>query len=158
MYLLDTNVLSDFRKPRSYPDLLAWAEVYLGGGMVLSVHTVTEIVAGATWIGRRAPDRELEILAWLRNITNSPDTTVLQSTIAECVILGKMGGVDVRIAAAAIAYGCTLVSRNISDMLRINDHFRLPGLIDPYTNTEHVGPIGTPHQLSFALSPPCLRG
>jgi predicted nucleic acid-binding protein len=173
MYLLDTNVLSDFRKPRPHPGLMAWAEVYLADGLVISLATVVEIVLGAAWIGQRDLHREAEFRTWLNDVIDAPNTTVLPSDMKESIILGQMAatpslrsffdndrssarppklGSDVRIAAAAIANNCTLVTRDISDMLRINDHFRLPGLVDPYTGIQYLGVARMPRQLSLALT------
>ena len=54
MYLLDTNVVSELRKPRPHGGVLAWLHATAEADLHLSAVTLGEIqAAGAgTWVGR----------------------------------------------------------------------------------------------------------
>ena len=68
MYLLDTNVVSELRRPRPSQSVLNWIADVPAEGIFLPVVTVGEIQAGIeiTWEQDEAKAEELE--AWLDKV------------------------------------------------------------------------------------------
>lgn len=52
----------------------------------------------------------------------------------------QRGGQDIHIAATAITYGYCVATDNVSDFMLIHQHFELPGLYNPKTDTWYVTP------------------
>jgi predicted nucleic acid-binding protein len=68
MFLLDTNVVSELRRPRrTDPRVAAWADSVPPAEMFLSSITVLELETGILLLGRRDPPRGSLIRRWLEN-------------------------------------------------------------------------------------------
>ena len=128
-FLLDTNAVSEWTKPRPDPGLAAW----LGGTneeyIFLSVVTLAEIKFG---IERLAAGRRRDSLEnWLRDELIprfdgrllSIDGQIAQAwgkIVASCAALGKpIGIMDGFIAATAAEHQLTLATAHISRTLRL---------------------------------------
>lgn len=141
-WLLDTNVISELRKPRCHLSVKAWADAQAPESLHLSTITLAEIRFG---IERQAdPVLRAELTTWLDQ-TLRPwfDARIL--AVDEEVILewgrmvarGRRAGYtfsqpDLFLAATAAQHDLVLVTRNV-------DGFRgaAIGLFDPWTG-EHV--------------------
>ena len=64
MYLLDTNVVSELRKPRPHGGVLAWIEAVADADLHISVVTLGEIQAGIEITREQDPAKAAEIEAW----------------------------------------------------------------------------------------------
>jgi toxin FitB len=123
-YLLDTNVLSELRKRE--PDLcvLAWYESVTSTELFLSVLTIGEIRLGIERL-RRKDEPQAELLErWLHGLHAAyrdhlidVDADVAQEW-GRLNVPNQLPVVDGLLAASAKVHGCTLVSRNVTDLAR----------------------------------------
>ncbi len=124
-YILDTNVISQLvaRKPDLH--VLHWLESIPPEQIFLSVITLGELQKGMEKLPTSA--RKTELLAWLehdllsrfRDHLLSVDVPVMLtwgSLTARLEAAGRpIPAIDSLLAATALVYGCTLVTRNIKD-------------------------------------------
>jgi toxin FitB len=67
-FLLDTNVVSELRRPRrTDPRVAAWADSVSPSDMFLSSITVLELETGALLLGRRDSDQGRLIQQWIED-------------------------------------------------------------------------------------------
>lgn len=71
MYLLDTNVVSELRKPRPHGGVLAWLRRVDDKDPFLSAVTVGEIQAGIELMREQDAAKAAEIEAWLEQVAAS---------------------------------------------------------------------------------------
>ncbi|MDN5841951.1 MAG: type II toxin-antitoxin system VapC family toxin [Alcaligenaceae bacterium] len=64
MYLLDTNVISELRRPRPHGAVVAWLRSVADGDLYLSAVTLGEIEAGIELTRDQDPDKADEIAHW----------------------------------------------------------------------------------------------
>lgn len=69
MHLLDTNVVSELRKPRHHAAVLAWLRAADDAQLHLSAVTIGEIQAGIELTREQDPAKAAEIEAWLELVT-----------------------------------------------------------------------------------------
>jgi len=134
-YLLDTNVLSEPRKPMPDSGVLGWLDRVEPTELRLSVITVGEIRRGITKLRLRndyqqAARYERWLFATLRQFTDR-----LVPVTAD--VAGQWGHEDARrpiptadglIGATAVVHGWTLVTRNTKDFEHIG-----VALLNPFT-------------------------
>ena len=65
MYLLDTNIISELRKPRPHGAVVAWLQARDDAELYVSVVTLAEIQAGIELTRDQDPAKAREIEAWL---------------------------------------------------------------------------------------------
>ena len=71
MYLLDTNVVSELRRPRPHRAVLEWIADVLAEQLFVSSVTVGEIQAGIEITREQGEDKATELDAWLDQILAS---------------------------------------------------------------------------------------
>ena len=120
MYLLDTNVVSELRRPRPSQSVLRWIADVPAEEIFLSVVTVGEIQAGIeiTWEQDEAKAEELE--AWLDKVLVSYSVLPMDAAaFREWARLKHRKSEslfeDAMIAATAAVQGLTVVTRNVRD-------------------------------------------
>jgi toxin FitB len=69
MYLLDTNVVSELRKPKPHGAVMAWFEALEDTQLHLSAVTIGEIQAGIELTREQDEAKALEIEAWLEMVS-----------------------------------------------------------------------------------------
>jgi toxin FitB len=128
-YLLDTNVISEWVKPRADEGVVAWLAAADEDSLYLSVITFAEIRLGiallppgrkrtqlATWLDQDLDDRfEGRILDIDRRISEA---------WAEIVARGRARGatppiLEALLAATALVHGLTVVTRNLRHLERL---------------------------------------
>lgn len=125
MYLLDTNVVSELRKIRSGKadrHVAAWANHTDIVDSYLSVMTVQELEIGILLAERRDPPQGALLRVWLNQRVLPVfsgrildiDTAVAQRS-AQLHVPNPRPIRDGPIAATALVYGMTVVTRNIAD-------------------------------------------
>ena len=133
MFLLDTNVLSAFRKRDRNPGLLGWMSVQRMSDLYVSVVSVGEMERGITRQQRRNPEFAQVLAAWLDDLLTVYAERILPIDLAVArrwgILSGSLGhdNSDLFIAATALEHGLTVVTRNVR-------HFEPTGVpvLDPF--------------------------
>lgn len=126
-YLLDTNVLSEFKKPSPDKHVVAWARSVDEDRTFVSVVTLGELRRGITLMstGRR----QAEFDEWLRgDIPSRFERRILDITPSIADAWGELAAkakqrglgqhaIDFYIAATARVHAMTVVTRNVKDFL-----------------------------------------
>jgi predicted nucleic acid-binding protein len=124
-FLLDTCVISAFRKPQENPSLVEWISGVDESDLYLSAITIGELERGVS----RLPEskKKAAVSEWVRHaVTNRFGNRILPIDAAVAACWGEMTGalekqgktlpiLDALIAATAITADCTVVTRNIKD-------------------------------------------
>ena len=132
MYLLDTNVVSELRKPKPHGAVLAWFRGLEDSQIHLSAVTIGEIQAGIELTREQDEAKALEIEAWLERVAASYN--VLPMDAAAFRVWAKLMHrrsdtvyEDAMIAATAQIHGLTVATRNVADF----KNFGVP-LLNPF--------------------------
>ena len=122
MYLLDTNVISELRKPQADKNVVAWAKTVAAPRLYISAITLKELETGVLRMERRDPAQGKVLRTWLkRHVMPAFDARILPIDAAvalRCASLhvpDRANEGDVLIAATALVHGLTLVTRNVAD-------------------------------------------
>ena len=125
MFLIDTNVISEYRKKNNanhgVNKFFKNANLQ-GTDLFISVITIGELRRGVELIRYRGDKKQADKLEeWLAKIINVYTENILDFTETESQVWGRLrvpnyeNAVDKQIAATALTYGLTLVTRNIDD-------------------------------------------
>ncbi len=121
-YLLDTNVLSEWRKAAPNPGVVAWFSRVHVDDVFLSVMSLGEVAKGIHKLRQRGDHRQATPLeAWLDStkITFADRLVPVGIEIAEewgnLIASHPIPPTDALIAATAKMLGWTLVTRNVKD-------------------------------------------
>jgi toxin FitB len=123
-FLLDTNVVSEIRKPRPDPKAQAWLASVPEADLYLSVLVVGEIRQGVERLRRRDPVRVAPYEAWLSELLRHFADRLVPITADVCEEWGRLNVpdplpvVDGLMAATAKVRGWTLVTRDVADLAR----------------------------------------
>jgi hypothetical protein len=123
MYLLDTNVVSELRRPRrAAANVRAWAAGAPVDLVAVSVVTVLELERGTLLVERRDPVQGAILRRWLEHEVVTPlagRILPIDAAIARrCAALhvpDPRPERDALIAATALTHGLTVVTRNTAD-------------------------------------------
>lgn len=120
MYLLDTNVVSELRKPKPHGAVLAWFRGLEDSQIHLSAVTVGEIQAGIELTREQDGAKALEIDEWLERVAASYNVLPMDAAAFrawEQLMHRRSDTVyeDAMIAATAQIHGLTVVTRNMAD-------------------------------------------
>jgi hypothetical protein len=126
MFLLDTVVLSELRKPPRQRDrnLVQWFGEVPSEDLFVSVLTVGEIERGIERQRPLNPPFAESIASWLDMILRTYEGRILAVDVAIARRWGRLSqrignkGLDLAIAATALEHGLTVVTRNVSDFER----------------------------------------
>lgn len=120
MYLLDTDVVSELRKPGRNENVTAWIEPVAPADLFLSLITVVEIERGIERQRHNDPMFARDLDIWLYAILRLYGERVLPITINVARRWGKLSAqigntnLDLGIAATALEHGLTVVTRNVA--------------------------------------------
>lgn len=120
MYLLDTNVVSELRRPRPHGGVLSWIRGVTPERLHLSAVTVGEIQAGIEITRERDAAKAAELEAWLDEVLASysvlpMDASAFRTWAALMHRRSDTQMQDAMIAAVAIVHRMTVVTRNTRD-------------------------------------------
>jgi len=119
-YLLDTNVVSELRKPRPHGGVVAWLKSMDDAQLYLSAVTLGEIQAGIELTREQDPGRAEEIEAWLELLAGAYNVLPMDAATfrAWARLMHRKSNTlyeDAMIAATAKVHGLTVATRNVSD-------------------------------------------
>ena len=122
-FLLDTNVVSELRKPRPHGAVLAWAEAVPVDALAMAAIVLFELQIGTEVLRRQDPKRADEFDAWIGRITTGTTVIPLDAACAReaARLLEKQPMqlmADAIIAATARVNGLTVATRNTRDFER----------------------------------------
>lgn len=135
-YLLDTNIVSEIRKPQADLNVQAWFASTRADELYLSVLTVGEIRRGIERLRRRDSAQAGIFEAWLATLRRDFAQRVLPVTAEVADEWGRLGvpdpipTVDGLLAATARVADLTLVTRNTADLIHSGVR-----LLDPFNPT-----------------------
>ncbi len=123
MFLLDTNVISELRRPdKANLNVVAWANTIPAASFFISAISVLEIELSALLIARKDTAQGAVLRAWIDQQVLprfdgrvlAVDTAVAQRC-AQLHVPDPRAERDALIAATAMVHGLTVVTRNIAD-------------------------------------------
>lgn len=122
MVLIDTNVLSELRRPRPDAGVLSWFDHVEDHHAFISVLVLGEIRCGAERLRQRDPVRAGSIDVWLTALKEQFSDRVLEVTQEVSEVWGRLHAIrplptiDGLLAATALVHGATLITRNVRDV------------------------------------------
>ncbi|MBB5784088.1 type II toxin-antitoxin system VapC family toxin [Nonomuraea jabiensis] len=120
-YILDTNVISEVRKPHGNSQVKEWVDASLGPTLYLSVLSIGEIRWGIEQRRKTDPQQALVLEKWLARLFQSFGDRIIPITTDVTEEWGRMRCVrplpfsDALIAATAKVHGWSVVTRNVKD-------------------------------------------
>ncbi len=126
MFVLDTNVVSQLRRPeKADRKVLAWATITPLASIFLSVVTLLELELGALSIARKDEAQGRVLRSWIDDqILPRFEGRMLAIDTAVALRCASLHVPDPRaerdalIAATALVHGMTIVTRNVADFER----------------------------------------
>lgn len=119
-YLLDTNVISELRKPRPHGAVVAWLESLDDAQLFLSAVTLGEIQAGIEITREQDARKAGDIEAWLDMVAGAYNVLPMDASVfrAWARLMHRKSDTlyeDAMIAATAKVHGLTVATRNVAD-------------------------------------------
>ena len=120
MYLLDTNIVSELRRPRPHAGVLHWLKDIADQDLHLSAVTLGELQAGVELTREQDAAKAAEIETWIDQVAETYN--ILPLDHRACRVWAKLMQrrsdpllEDAMIAATALVHGLTVVTRNVRD-------------------------------------------
>lgn len=120
MYLLDTNVISEVRKPRPHGGVVAWLKGQAAESLFLSAITLLELQRGAERTRKQDAAMAQRIDNWIGELAHSISVLPADGDVcreAARLMVGRQEELfeDALIAATAHVHRLTVVTRNVRD-------------------------------------------
>lgn len=120
MYLLDTNVISELRKPKPHAGVVAWVAAVEEALLFLSAVTIAEIQAGIEVTRDQDAPKADEIEAWLDLVSSTYNVLPMDAATFRtwAKLMHRRSDTlyeDAMIAATARVHDLTVVTRNVGD-------------------------------------------
>jgi predicted nucleic acid-binding protein len=124
MYLLDTNVISELRRPRPSRAVLAWLSSVAPDQVFLSAVTIGELQAGVENAKQQDAARAAAIEGWVDEIVESYNVLPMDGAAfrrwAQLMHRQPPDLIpDAMIAATALMHNLMVVTRNVRDFERL---------------------------------------
>jgi predicted nucleic acid-binding protein len=124
MYLLDTNIFSELRKPNPDSGVRRWLTSVANDDIFLSVLVLGELRHGLALKRRKDPTAAAKLAAWIDQVETLHRARILRidrrvaRLWAELGIPDPVPPIDGLLAATALRHNLTLVTRNTRDVAR----------------------------------------
>jgi toxin FitB len=120
MYLLDTNVVSELRKPKPHGAVLQWIQDIADTDLHISAVTIGEIQAGIELTREQDEAKAKELEQWLELVSGSFNVVPMDALVfrAWARLMHRTSDTlyeDAMIAATAKVHDLTVVTRNVTD-------------------------------------------
>jgi toxin FitB len=120
MYLLDTNVVSELRKPKPHGAVIAWIQSVADDQLFISALTLGELQAGAERTRRQDQEKAEAIEAWIDQVSEAYEIIPMDAAMFRewgRLMDGKSDHLveDAMIAATARIRGLIVATRNVRD-------------------------------------------
>jgi predicted nucleic acid-binding protein len=124
MYLLDTNVISETRRPRPHRGVIAWLFGVAPEQIFLSAVTLGELQMGVENLRQQDAVRAEIIEKWVDSVAVSYNVLPMDTRAFRRwaqLMRGQPSDLvaDAMIAATALVHGLTIVTRNVRDFERL---------------------------------------
>lgn len=120
VYLLDTNVISELRRPKPHGAVLAWLSSVDDNALYLSAVTLGEIQAGVELTRAQDAAKAAQIEGWLDLVAQTYNVLSMDSEAFRmwARLMHRKSSTlyeDALIAATARVHNLTVVTRNVAD-------------------------------------------
>jgi hypothetical protein len=120
MYLLDTNVVSELRRPKPHGAVVQWLRSVPETELHVSAVTIGEIQAGIEITREQDEAKAVELERWLELLASSISVVAMDSAAFRvwARLMHRSSDTlyeDAMIAATALVHKHTLVTRNVAD-------------------------------------------
>jgi toxin FitB len=120
MYVLDTNVISELRRPRPNPAVVAWLSETAAEELFVAAVSFGELQAGVEMTRRQDPEKAAAIEAWIDSVAGSLSIIPMDEVIFRrwARLMHRRSDdliEDAMIAATALVRNLTIVTRNTRD-------------------------------------------
>ena len=120
MYLLDTDVVSELRRPRPHGAVVAWLQAVEDAHLHLATVTLGELQAGIELTCEQDPGQARDLETWLDQVSQSFNILPMDGPAFRCWarLMHRRSDTlyeDAMIAALATVHQLTVVTRNTRD-------------------------------------------
>ena len=120
MYLLDTNIVSELRKPKPHGGVIAWVTAQEASALFVSAMTIAEIQRGIEMTRLQDETKAIALEQWLDELLVTGQVLALDAAVCRewaRIMHGKSDTLveDAFIAATSKIHGLEVVSRNVRD-------------------------------------------
>ena len=138
-FLLDTNVVSELRRPRPHGAVLTWLHSVDDAELHLASVTLGEIQAGIELTREQDPAKAVEIERWLDQVGDTFNILSMDGLAFRCwaQLMHRQSDTlyeDAMIAAIAKVHHLKVVTRNVADFSRFE-----VALLNPFTVGRSTG-------------------
>jgi toxin FitB len=120
VFLLDTNIISELRKPKPHGGVVAWVSAQDARTLYISAMTIAELQRGVEITREQDGQKATEIEAWLEQIVFTGQVLAIDAAVARewARLMHKRSDTlveDAFIAAMAVVNRLIVATRNVRD-------------------------------------------
>ena len=120
MFLLDTNVVSELRKPKPHGGVVAWISARDAASLYMSAITIAELQRGVEMTREQDEMKAAEIEEWLEQLVHTGQVLPIDAPVSRewARLMHRRADAlieDAFIAATAKVHRMAVVTRNVRD-------------------------------------------